>query len=79
MEDWLNRWLAQYVEPDWRNAADEAKARRPLLEARVKITEPQDRPGYVICELFLLPYYQLEGLTAPLRLTTRLPSPVRRK
>ncbi len=74
MEKWLNSWIMQYVEPDPRNASEEAKARRPLAAAEVQVAEVEGDPGYYTAKFFLRPHYQLEGLTASLRLVSKLPS-----
>jgi type VI secretion system protein ImpC len=34
----------------------------------------EDNPGYYTAKFYLRPHYQLEGLTASLRLVTKLPS-----
>jgi len=69
MEKYLNDWVMNYVEPDPTNATEEAKARRPLAAAEV-----EGNPGYYAAKFFLRPHYQLEGLTASLRLVSKLPS-----
>jgi type VI secretion system protein ImpC len=74
MEKWLNNWIMQYVEPDPKNATEEAKARRPLAAAEVKVEEIPGNPGYYSSKFFLRPHYQLEGLTVSLRLVSKLPS-----
>ncbi|MBM4032201.1 MAG: type VI secretion system contractile sheath large subunit [Planctomycetes bacterium] len=74
MEKWLNNWIMQYVEPDPRNATEEAKARRPLAAAEVTVADVEGDPGYYTAKFFLRPHYQLEGLTASLRLVSKLPS-----
>jgi len=74
METWLNNWIMQYVEPDPRNASEEAKARRPLAQAEVTVEEVEGDPGFYSAKFFLRPHYQLEGLTASLRLVSKLPS-----
>ncbi len=74
MEKWLNNWIMNYVEPDPANATEEAKARRPLAAAEVKVEEVEGNPGYYSSKFFLRPHYQLEGLTVSLRLVSRLPS-----
>ena len=73
MEQWLNRWIMQYVEPD-PTAPEEAKARRPLAAAEVVVAEVPGNPGYYSSKFFLRPHYQLEGLTVSLRLVSKLPS-----
>ena len=74
MERWLNNWIQQYVEPDPLNATEEAKARRPLAEAKVEVEAVQENPGYYKSKFWLRPHFQLEGLTVSLRLVAQLPS-----
>ncbi len=74
MEKWLNNWVMKYVEPDPANATEDAKARRPLAAAEVKVEEIPGNPGYYGAKFFLRPHYQLEGLTVSLRLVSKLPS-----
>jgi type VI secretion system protein ImpC len=74
MEKFLNNWIMQYVEPDPANATEEAKARRPLSAAEIKVEEVEGNPGYYSSKFFLRPHYQLEGLTVSLRLVSKLPS-----
>ena len=73
MENWLNKWIAQFVETD-PTASEESKARRPLAAAEVKVEEVAGNPGYYTSKFFLKPHYQLEGLTVSLRLVSKLPS-----
>jgi type VI secretion system protein ImpC len=79
MEKWLNNWVMQYVEPDPRNASDEAKAKRPLAAAEVKVEDVEGNPGYYRAQFFLRPHYQLEALTVSLRLVAKLPSAKQQK
>ena len=74
MERWLSNWIQQYVEPDPLNATEEAKARRPLAEAKVEVEAVQENPGYYKSKFWLRPHFQLEGLTVSLRLVAQLPS-----
>jgi type VI secretion system protein ImpC len=74
MARWLNNWVMQYVEPSPELASEEAKARRPLAAAEVKVDEIPGNPGYYSAKFFLRPHYQLEGLTVSLRLVAKLPS-----
>jgi type VI secretion system protein ImpC len=74
MEKYLNTWISQYIEPDPARASDEAKAKRPLAAAEVKVEEVEGNPGYYTSKFFLRPHYQLEGLTVSLRLVSKLPS-----
>ncbi len=72
VEDFLNRWLMEYVLLD-DNASQEQKARFPLREASVKVTEVPGRPGVYRAVSFLRPHYQLDELTVSLRLVAELP------
>lgn len=74
LEDWLNGWIQQYVEPNPAGANQDDMARRPLAEANVVVEDDPANPGYYRSKFFLKPHYQLEGLTVSLRLTSRLPS-----
>ncbi len=73
MEKWLSDWISNYVTSD-PNASDEVKAKYPLAEAKVVVEEVEGQPGYYTAKFYLRPHYQLEGLTASLRLTTKIPS-----
>lgn len=67
----LTNWISQYVRDD-DDAAISIKARYPLREARVEVTESPDRPGCYACSMHLLPHFQLDALSASLRLSTEL-------
>ncbi len=73
MEQFLNRWIMNYVTPD-STASAEAKAKHPLAAAQVVVEEVEGNPGYYSAKFFLRPHYQLEGLTVSLRLVSKLPS-----
>jgi type VI secretion system protein ImpC len=73
MERWLNGWIANYVTSDPR-ASEETKAKLPLAAAEVTVQEVEGNPGFYTSQFFLRPHFQLEGLTASLRLVTKLPS-----
>jgi type VI secretion system protein ImpC len=74
MEDWLNKWIANYVETNPATASENDKARRPLAAAEVVVSDIEGNPGYYAAKFFLRPHYQLEGLTVSLRLVSKLPS-----
>jgi type VI secretion system protein ImpC len=75
-EDFLNRWISNYVLLD-DNAGQEAKARHPLREARVDVSEIPGKPGAYQAVAFLRPHYQLDELTISLRLVSELPPPAK--
>jgi len=50
------------------------KARFPLREARVDVTDVPGKPGSYRAIVFLKPHFQLEELTASIRLVAELPA-----
>jgi len=72
VEDYLNRWLTQYVLLD-DNASQEQKAQFPLREASVQVSEVPGRPGCYRAVSFLRPHFQLDELSVSLRLVAELP------
>jgi type VI secretion system protein ImpC len=75
-EIFLNRWIMRYVIPD-DTASPQMKARCPLREARVDVTEVPGKPGVYRAVAFLRPHFQLEELTVSLRLVADLPAPAK--
>jgi type VI secretion system protein ImpC len=74
MENWLNKWIEQYIDISPTTSTEETKARKPLAAAEVVVEEVEGNPGYYTSKFFLRPHYQLEGLTVSLRLVSKLPS-----
>jgi len=70
-EDYLNRWITHYVLLD-DNAGQEMKAKYPLREARVTVSEVAGKPGSYRAVALLRPHFQLEELTVSLRLVAEL-------
>lgn len=73
-EKFLNRWINNYV-LDNDLASQNAKAERPLREARVDVVEVPGKPGVYKAVAFLRPHFQLDELTVSLRLVAELPTP----
>lgn len=73
VEDFLNRWIAQYVLLD-DNATQDAKAEHPLREASIQVSEVPGRPGVYRAVAFLRPHFQLDELSVSLRLVAELPA-----
>jgi type VI secretion system protein ImpC len=73
---YLNRWINTYVIPD-DTASPAMKARCPLREARVDVTEIKGKPGAYRAVAFLRPHFQLDELTVSLRLVADLPAPAK--
>lgn len=75
-EDFLNRWISSYVLLD-DDAGQEMKARYPLREARIDVSDIPGKPGAYRAVAFLKPHYQLDELTISLRLVANLPPPAK--
>jgi type VI secretion system protein ImpC len=75
-EIYLNRWINTYVIPD-DTASPAMKARCPLREARVDVSEIKGKPGAYRAVAFLRPHFQLDELTVSLRLVADLPAPAK--
>ena len=74
MQQWLQGWINEYVDGAPTTSSDETKSRKPLAGADVSVDEVEGAPGYYSAKFFLKPHYQLEGLTASLRLVSKLPA-----
>jgi type VI secretion system protein ImpC len=68
----LNNWIANYVLLD-DSAAQEHKARFPLREARIEVSDVAGRPGAYTAVAYLRPHFQLDEINMSLRLVARLP------
>lgn len=72
VEQYLNDWIYQYVTTD-DNATQDVKAKYPLREARVDVSEVPGHPGHFRAVAFVRPHFQLDELTVSLRLVAELP------
>ena len=72
----LNRWISQYVLAD-DSASQAAKAKLPLREAAIEVSEVPGKPGAYRAVAFLKPHFQLDELTISLRLVADLPESAR--
>jgi len=69
---WLNDWIFNYtVNPD--GASENTKAERPLSEANVEVREVKGKPGWFEAVAYLRPHFQLEALSASMRLVAEVP------
>ncbi|MFT4113340.1 type VI secretion system contractile sheath large subunit [Silvibacterium sp.] len=74
--NFLNTWISQYVLLT-DDAPQSVKARYPLREARVDVSEFADKVGAYKAIAFLKPHFQLDELTVSLRLVAELPPPAK--
>lgn len=72
VENHLNTWISNYVLLDDK-ATQEVKAAYPLRQATVVVTEVPGEPGAYRATVVLKPHFQLEELTASIRLQADLP------
>jgi type VI secretion system protein ImpC len=73
VQTYLTTWISDYV-LDKDDAGQELKAQYPLREARIDVSDVPGQPGAYSATVFLRPHFQLEGLTASLRLVAELPA-----
>jgi type VI secretion system protein ImpC len=74
VQQYLNTWILDYVLGK-DDAGQTLKARYPLREARVDVSDVPGKPGAYNAVVFLRPHFQLEELTASIRLVAELPPP----
>jgi len=77
-QDFLNKWILQYVVANPDSVGPEMKARFPLSDARVDVEEIPGKPGAYRAVAFLKPHFQLEELSISLRLVADLPESARK-
>jgi len=73
-QDFLNTWITSYTLGD-DDASQEMKAKYPLREARIDVSEIPGKTGAYRAVAFLKPHYQLDELSVSLRLVANLPPP----
>ncbi|MDR1488540.1 MAG: type VI secretion system contractile sheath large subunit [Holosporales bacterium] len=73
VELYLNTWLSSYVLLN-DDAPAEAKAKYPLREGRIDVYDEPGKPGSYKSVIYLRPHFQMEELTASIRLVTNLPA-----
>jgi type VI secretion system protein ImpD len=67
----LAKWLFDYVTSS-DDASEDSKARYPLRDAKVDVTEVPGRSGVYSCVLLLRPHFQLDDVATGFRLVTQL-------
>jgi len=73
-QSFLNNWIAHYVLLD-DSAPQEHKAKYPLREARIEVSDIPGKPGAYTAVAYLRPHFQLDELNVSLRLVAKLPAP----
>ena len=71
---YLNRWIMQYVLGK-DDAGQDLKAKYPLRDARVDVYDVPGRPGAYRAVVYVRPHFQLDELSASIRLVADRPPP----
>jgi type VI secretion system protein ImpC len=74
ISNYLNTWIANYILLN-DDAPQNVKAKYPLREARIDVYEIPGKPGSYRSVVYLRPHFQMEELTASIRLVATLPPP----
>jgi type VI secretion system protein ImpC len=74
MQTYLTNWINKYVDGSPQISSEATRAMKPLREAKVEVEDVEGNPGYYSARFYLRPHYQLEGLTASLRLVSKMPA-----
>ncbi|MDR0552671.1 MAG: type VI secretion system contractile sheath large subunit [Holosporales bacterium] len=73
VENYLNTWLAMYILLN-DDAPNDIKAKYPLREGRIDVYDVPGKPGSYRSVIYLRPHFQMEELTASIRLVANLPA-----
>lgn len=73
LEQYLNTWISEYVLLN-DTSPQEIKAAYPLREARIDVYDVPGKPGAYSSIIYLRPHFQMEELTASIRLVANLPA-----
>jgi len=76
MQKFLQNWIATY-RLDQDEGSLELKAKRPIRDAKVEVTEIAGRPGAYNAVVHLRPHFQLDELQVSMRLVAELPKATR--
>jgi type VI secretion system protein ImpC len=71
MENWLNRWISNYVISNPEGQSDETKAKYPLASAEIKVVDVPGQPGVYRAVAHMRPHFQLEALDISLRMVAK--------
>jgi len=74
IEKFLNSWISNYVLLD-DTASQYSKSKFPLRGALIEVKDVPGYPGSYRAIIYLRPHFQLEEMTASIRLVAQLPAP----
>jgi type VI secretion system protein ImpC len=73
LEKGLNEWIKKLV-TDSSSPTAEQKAKYPLRDASVSVTENPESPGFYTVTMKVRPHFQVEGVNVDLSLVSKMPS-----
>jgi type VI secretion system protein ImpC len=73
VSQYLNNWISAYVCLN-ESAPQATKARLPLANARIDVSEVAGKPGVYQAVVFVRPHFQMEELKASIRMVAELPA-----
>lgn len=73
IEKWLKNWIGTYILKG--DGSEEAKAKKPLADADIRVVENPRAPGQYQAVAFLKPHFQLDAVDFSLRLVADVPPP----
>ncbi len=74
LQNYLNTWISYYICLN-ESAPQATKAKLPLASARIDVSEVPGKPGAYNAVVFVRPHFQMEELTASIRMVAELPAP----
>lgn len=74
LQNYLNTWISDYICLN-ESAPQATKAKLPLASARIDVSEVPGKPGAYTAVVFVRPHFQMEELTASIRMVAELPAP----
>ena len=72
LQKMLQNWIGEYVLKS-ENAPEDAKAKKPLSDARIDVVENPRAPGQYQAVAYLRPHFQLDAVDFSLRLVADVP------
>ncbi|CAM2067566.1 type VI secretion system contractile sheath large subunit [Sulfidibacter corallicola] len=69
LDEWIQRLVTKMPNPD-----PDLKARRPLKDAKIIVSDIEESPGWYSVEMFIRPHFQMEGMSVDMSLVSKMPS-----
>lgn len=69
LDEWIQKLVTKMEFPD-----ANLKARRPLKDAKIIVSDIEESPGWYNVEMFIRPHFQMEGMAVDLSLVSKMPA-----